>query len=167
MKYTILDTRIFLSPVQIDVMKKKALKGSAIFNPNAKRIQKIIKSDAITKKVVDFLTSKGILNGRKVGTIAILHSKSGCRRQQWHTDYDPDLCKMAKVKPMGVIFAFENSTYFNTRNRKIVLKKGQVLIFDGDMVHAGSAYEKENTRMHLYLDSDEVPRLRNKTYLVQ
>ena len=74
---------------------------------------------------------------------------------------------MAKVKPMGVIFALEDYTYFNTKSRRIVLKKGQVLIFDGDMVHAGSAYEKENTRIHLYLDSEEVPRRRNKTYLVQ
>ena len=45
------------------------------------------------------------------------------------------------------------------------MKKGDILIFDGDEIHAGSAYTRDNTRIHLYLDTTEVKRMRNKTYL--
>jgi len=168
MKYFILDTGIAVSSVYVETLKSKALKGSLIFNPNKKRIQKVVQRDSTMKKICAFLESKGLLKNRKIGTTAILHSKAGCTRQQWHTDYDPDMCKDVMTKPMGVLFALQNNTYFNVRKqKKIELKKGQVLIFDGDLVHAGSAYDKDNTRIHFYLDSVEVSRTRNKTYLVK
>ena len=168
MKYFILDTKIELHDDYVKSMKYKALKGSNIFNPNQKRIQSIVKKhDSTMKKICVFLQAHNFLKNRTVGTTAILHSKSGCKRQQWHTDYDPELCKLTSLKPMGAIFALEDNTYFNIhKKRKIVLKKGQILIFDGDLVHAGSAYDKENTRIHFYLDSPDVRRKKNKTYLL-
>ena len=168
MKYIVLDTQIELQENYVQSMKLKALHGSNIFNPNKKRIQCIVKKhDSTMKKICGFLQTHNFLKHRTVGTTAILHSKSGCKRQQWHTDYDPEVCKSTSLKPMGAIFALEDNTYFNIhKKRKILLKKGQILIFDGDLVHAGSAYDEENTRIHFYLDSPHVPRKKNKTYLL-
>tara|TARA_B100000482_G_C12612327_1_gene299605 strand:+ start:130 stop:573 length:444 start_codon:yes stop_codon:yes gene_type:complete len=145
----------------------KALKGSAIFNPNTKRIQKVVRHDRLIKEIIMFLRDRDFLKYRTVGTTAILHSKAGCKRQQWHTDYDPEKCRESSIKPLGVIFALQDETYFNVhKKKKIVMKKGQILIFDGDLIHAGSAYDVENTRIHIYLDSPDVLRSRNKTYLL-
>ena len=33
----------------------------------------------------------------------------------------------------------------------IKLKKGEVLVFRGDMVHAGSSYQNRNIRMHVHV----------------
>jgi hypothetical protein len=33
-------------------------------------------------------------------------------------------------------------------------------------VHAGSAYEKANRRLHIYLDSPTIPRIQNRTWII-
>lgn len=42
-----------------------------------------------------------------------------------------------------------------------------MLLFEGDVVHAASAYEDENVRVHVYVESDEVQRRPDTTYLVE
>ena len=42
--------------------------------------------------------------------------------------------------------------------RMICLEPGDVLVFDGDVVHAGAAYRAPNTRVHVYLDVPSVKR---------
>ena len=44
---------------------------------------------------------------------------------------------------------------------------GDVLIFRADLVHAGSSYDTENTRVHVYLDSPYVKRNPNKTWVIK
>ena len=41
-----------------------------------------------------------------------------------------------------------------------------MLIFRGDFVHAGSGYDTDNYRIHYYLDSPLVPRVANRTWLI-
>lgn len=41
-----------------------------------------------------------------------------------------------------------------------------IVIFRGDLVHAGSGYENENYRLHAYMDSPKVPRTINRTWLI-
>ena len=46
------------------------------------------------------------------------------------------------------------------------LKKGDILAFRGDLVHAGSGYDKDNWRMHAFLDSEMVERKANATWII-
>ena len=48
--------------------------------------------------------------------------------------------------------------------RMICLEPGDVLVFDGDVVHAGAAYRAPNTRVHVYLDVPSVKREHDRTY---
>ena len=49
---------------------------------------------------------------------------------------------------------------------EVIMRRGEVLLFDGDLVHAGAAYpECANTRIHLYIFA-KGPRPRGQTYKV-
>lgn len=51
---------------------------------------------------------------------------------------------------------------------QVHLTIGDVLIFRGDAVHAGSAYPtKPNMRLHCYIDSPLLRRPKNKTYILE
>lgn len=50
------------------------------------------------------------------------------------------------------------------KKQVIILNKGDILYFRGDLVHAGAAYAEDNYRIHCYLDSDKVPRPANRTW---
>jgi hypothetical protein len=68
-----------------------------------------------------------------------------------------------------VLFAIQDNTKFscieNGVIKHILLSKGQFVIFDGDLVHAGAQYEKRNLRVHLYIDVPGVTAA-NTTYLL-
>ena len=50
---------------------------------------------------------------------------------------------------------------------EVQLEAGDILLFDGDVVHAGAAYAEKNTRLHVYLDLPGVAEHEaNGTYLV-
>jgi hypothetical protein len=48
---------------------------------------------------------------------------------------------------------------------KVVLHKGDALLFRGDLTHAGSAYDLSNTRVHVYLDTN-VKRVENRSWII-
>jgi hypothetical protein len=48
----------------------------------------------------------------------------------------------------------------------VELAAGDVIIFRGDLVHAGSPYEKHNVRIHAYLDHPTVSRPPNRTWVI-
>ena len=50
--------------------------------------------------------------------------------------------------------------------RRIKLDEGDILIFRPDLIHAGSAYDVENIRLHAYMDSPVLRRLRNRTWII-
>ena len=148
-------------------MKKNALRGSAIFNPDEKRLQHPLRcSLKILRDVSNILKKEGLLTGRQLGNAVAIHSCPGCQQQQWHTDYDPlQMCNMTQ-KPLGVILALEDDTFFNTPGNMYTLQSGDILYFTGDTIHAGAAYTRENTRIHIYVDVPEVTRRKNSTYLI-
>lgn len=145
-----------------------ALNGQPIFNPDSKRIQNCLEStDPLVARIVTALRDERILDGRVVGDVVALHSFAGCERQRFHTDYDPNRVRSSLVKPFGVIVALENSTRFLLIGSEIALNRGDVLIFDGDVVHAGADYEIPNTRVHLYVDYEGLHRFQNTTYFAR
>ena len=91
----------------------------------------------------------------------------------------PLLCLVA-LEPNTYLDIWENSIQLITQSEdilkdilnpgvervRITLQPGDILIFRPDLVHAGSAYEIENVRLHVYLDSAEIPRTPNRTFII-
>ena len=81
--------------------------------------------------------------------VKILWSKENCSRQTWHMDYTEfDFARFA-----GVISLFDDTKFLikNGRNQadtELRLLKGEMIVFRGDLFHAGAAYEKENRRIY-------------------
>lgn len=110
--------------------------------------------------------------------MVILRSEAGCKSQRAHTDYLPkDLKKMNGQVPLACIIAVQNETWFECwpgafdcfdgsnsfEFQKLVLNAGDVLVFRGDFVHAGAAFDDCNIRVHVYLDVVEGQRTTNAT----
>jgi hypothetical protein len=111
----------------------------------------------------------------------LLESLPGCRQQAAHTDYVPTAeLRTASDSEMPLLFmlAIEDDTYLDVwprthRPRRhpvsqttVRLNAGDAVLFRGDLVHAGSAYEKHNLRIHAYLDHPAVPRDPNRTWII-
>ena len=144
-------------------------RGRPIFNPDSKRFQAPLrKSSKLVRDTVRTLVQGGFMHGRKLGACVALTSFSGCTQQQWHTDYDPELIRTLKHKPLGVILAVQDDTFFveypNIVHR---LNRGDMLVFEGDVIHAGARYDATNTRVHLYIDSLKHLRRPNSTYILR
>lgn len=142
--------------------------GDTVFNPDDRRLQKAISvRHPFVRQVVAVLKAKRLITeDHFCGGAVVIHSKPNCMQQQWHTDYDIDALKNIKQKPKGVLVALQNGTRFVTPSRTYTMKCGDILVFDGDEIHAGSGYKKANTRLHLYMDVPYVDRTENETYLI-
>lgn len=124
-----------------------------------------------------------------VGGLVALESLPGCGRQAAHCDYvpTPELLKTRDEDvPLLALLAVEPHTHLDvwpashriirgapeTRATSPALRKtldlepGDLVIFRGDLVHAGSAYDRRNIRLHAYLDSPAVPRVANRTWVI-
>jgi hypothetical protein len=113
----------------------------------------------------------------------ILKSTPGCQEQAAHCDYQPTkemiLCDDDNVPCGCIVPLMEDATIciwpscinYEGKEKKIEkeivsLEAGDILVFRGDLVHAGSSYTKTNYRIHIFLDSEKVTRKKNKTHLV-
>ena len=116
------------------------------------------------------LRESGELDERSRGEINALDSLPGCRQQRLHWDFNPDLCEGLPRKPASVILGMQRGARLMVRDERanatvpIVLGPGDVLVFEGDVAHAGAAYCVRNTRVHVYLDVPGVPRERDLTW---
>lgn len=143
----------------------RSRQGAPIFNPDRKRIQyDLDRNSTLFAKIKTRLKTQNLLKNHQIGGIVFLQSKPGCKQQYWHTDYDPDLLYDCSMKPYGSVIALENGTKFETPTHTYHLNKGDFLMFSGDTVHAGASYEKENTRIHVYLDVPNIRRQKNRTW---
>ena len=143
-----------------------------VFNPDDKRFQaSVLQSDPLVKRIESKLEELSVLDKRILGECVVLQSLPGCKQQQWHYDYNPVELKGLRTKPLGLLLALEDETRFEVftkgQTKTYHISAGDVLLFEGDVVHAGAAYmEKKNTRVHAYIDVPGVARVKNVTYLV-
>jgi hypothetical protein len=137
-----------------------------IFNPDKRRMQAPVKDRCeFASRLCRVLHEH--MDGRSLGSMVVLKSEPGCKQQAWHTDYDPDIIKSLHRPPMGVMVALQDDTLFEVYpHTQHTLMRGDVLVFEGGVVHAGAAYNRENVRIHAYLDSNECRRDWNHTYLL-
>ena len=70
--------------------------------------------------------------------------------------------------PLACIVALQDGTRlyvwpFDTGEmEEIVLNEGDMILFRGDLGHAGAEYDEENWRLHVYLDSPLIERATDK-----
>ena len=134
-------------------------------------------------QLADALMMDGVLNkGRELGKSVALHSDAGCEMQDWHMDFNP-LCKRVRGQerecirdlkalemPLGVFWAVEQGCKImlvgpDGESVELRLELGDVLIFQGDLVHAGAAYlDGANMRVHTYLYASRVSKPVSDTY---
>jgi len=155
--------------------------GGPIFNGaknDKKRIQSTLRcNNTIISEFIETLEENIFkvlpLNSRLYfSNWVILKSLDGCDEQQPHTDYNVETIKNitdTTCFPLLVLVALMPETYLDIWDlkgihRKLVMEKGDVLIFRADLIHGGSSYEKENIRIHAYLDSPIVKRIPNRTW---
>lgn len=122
--------------------------------------------------------------------MAVLKSLKGCKKQIAHCDYEQDLnfatTSDDNIPLICLICIMENTTLDIwkkshrlpvlhsdiTDNIKpiprttICLNVGDMLVFRGDLVHAGSSYESDNYRVHLFMDSKKIKRNKNRTWFM-
>lgn len=120
----------------------------------------------------------------------ILKSLPGCQRQLAHSDNLPDK-KLAETIvlenwdqiPLAVVCSVEDSTIDiwdgainwiipgaikkDIPRTTVPLSPGDILVFRGDLIHGGSAYDEENIRVHFYLDSKKHPHTYNMVYTLE
>lgn len=145
---------------------------------------------SVLKAAESAMAERGWSHGRTLSPWALLRSLPGCQRQAAHADYVPSAQLVAAADddmPLAVLVALQNGTTLDVwprsirligadaqqvrehaciRRRTVQLDAGDVLAFRGDLVHAGSAYDTENVRLHVYLDTTSVPRQPNRTWLI-
>ena len=156
--WRVLPNRLYVSQAELVRLTRLGAAGGEIFNPDLLRHQaKLSRSDDAVTKLEKFLREDGALYRREQGPSNVLHSECGCLQQPWHADYAPAKLLGVRRKPQGVLWALEDGTRFMVAGPEgiafeITLSAGEVLIFDGDLVHAGAAYPNcANTRVHMYL----------------
>lgn len=180
--YKVYKNAFSFSPDLEKYIISKAGQGDPIFNNrdgeekdnDNKRIQYDFKSsNSITKHINSKL--QGIIeNFGYKGTVndpVILKSYPYCKRQRLHRDYDLLRNINKSEYPHGIIVGVSNNCRFivspDGLSRKYVhFDKGDVVIFRGDTIHAGSEYYTENIRMHAYVDTKSHDRIKNETFYV-
>lgn len=168
-----------------DTALRSAADAFVIFNHNARtrsnddlRSQSHVKvNDRLLRGIDEFL-QQFEHSGMKRSEFMAIHSAPGCQEQAAHCDFDPKSpCFQTPTFPVGVIVALQDDTFvdvwpgshrnaFRVERHKVTLSKGDVLVFRGDCVHAGSAFQHANTRLHCYVDSGKT-HLANLTWPVR
>jgi hypothetical protein len=179
-----------LSRRVLQCKKREAVFQGAFFNDNC-RLQASIEDmqeecaftdelqallDAVSKKL------KLLVPSRTPSTMMGLLSLDNCGPQRPHADYtrasleeieDDGFCGGA---PLGIVIALQPNTVFDMwpgainwdesmfyEHKQLKLGAGDAVFFLGNAVHAGAAFEKENVRLHCYLDVPDVRREPNTT----
>lgn len=173
------------------IVRENLKHAMVIFNDNARtRVNDDLRSQVdvnVTEKLlpgIDQILSPFEQRGLTRSGFVALHSAPGCQEQAAHRDFDLECFDEGQV-PVGVLVAIEPGTTLDVwpfpkggtkrgtkkgtkkvKRHQVKLDQGDVLVFRGDCVHAGSAYRFENTRLHCYLDLKGT-RLLNKTWIAK
>jgi hypothetical protein len=192
-EYIIYKDIFVFDPYLLEDFKNQLQDAGPIFNSKRndnKRCQCNLKITKQNKNFMDTMNQfvKKLDNNLIPSKWVLIKSKPGCKPQLAHMDYENTqefqtcisnnkqvpLLVLVALQPNTYIYLWENSskviqgTYKGApiEPTKIELKEGDVLVFRADAIHAGSDYEEENIRMHCYLDSQEVDRDENRTFII-
>jgi hypothetical protein len=123
-----------------------------------------LRSAYLLRSVEGFLRERGVAQeGHFADVLSFLRSLPLCKQQMFHYDYNIYPEKLSVV-PLVVVFPLDEFCTLDFREEKVFVRFGQVLVFPGNVVHAGSRYTCENTRVHIYLNTYEVEERGENTY---
>ena len=99
----------------------------------------------------------------KYGKPAYLRSCAGTRQQVYHYDYDTSTLESTDPVPWTLWCCLDHtggSLYVKVQNTcmQMFVSRGDVLAFDGNVLHAGSESATESYRIHVYLDTDQTSK---------
>lgn len=149
-------------------------RGDVIFNNDIndnKRIQFDLNDSLGTEiktKLQTIITSLGY--DGIVNDPVVLKSLPFCKKQRLHCDYDRSLLNNTNEYPYGMLVGiYDNCRLIVSpefgKKHYVHFNKGDVVIFRGDTIHAGSEYYAENIRLHAYIDTPSYKRDANVTYI--
>jgi hypothetical protein len=155
-------------PTEAHLKICRGLRYHKIFNSDGKRAQASTQGKLQDVVVPVTAAVLAVMPGLKTTAANVLRSLPGCVQQEFHTDYPPNTSyPRAADGPVGIIAAFQASTHISTPAGDVPIPPGSVLVFAADFVHAGSAYDEENHRLHLYgMVAGKRRAPRNSTYLL-
>ena len=52
------------------------------------------------------------------------------------------------------------------QHKRICLQPGELIVFRGDLVHAGAPFANFNVRVHIFLDHPHIPRRKDSTFFI-
>jgi hypothetical protein len=169
-RYTIFRQALEVTDHDLEDGRERArTEGKSIFNPDLKRFQAALAPEHdLVCRVVRKLEELGWLSdGRTPSRAYILHSKKGCAAQKpLHFDFDANAVIGAPAKPFSVLLALEDDTTLDLPGGvQLVLQRSDLLVFNGDLAHAGSAYPvKANTRFFMYVDAPHIVAPEDETF---
>jgi hypothetical protein len=157
----------------------KSRRYQAHITPKQKQLNNLV------DEVIDKLQSQLPLFSFK--NPVLLKSDPGCQVQPAHSDLGPSIAVDSNnptiVQSLGLLLCLQPDTTLTVwkglKNNNIeakngppvlpsilLLHPGDILLFLGNQIHAGSAYEIENYRIHIYLESIKQKIETNKTWRV-
>lgn len=187
--YEIVRNAVAVSDDEVIQLKGQTRSMRHIFNAkrnDRRRKQAPIRaSNKLVKRVRELLRVKYPL--LTPTNAVLLRSEAGCEDQMPHCDYEQNT-RFALIDdehiPLGVVLAIEPGTKLHVWpssirhpsrdttppqpicRQTIHIDVGDILIFRGDLTHAGASYKSTNYRIHIYVDSPTVKRTRNRTHLM-
>lgn len=116
--------------------------------------------------------------------MVLVSMDGGCLPQRAHSDYTEeslqpvDVLAQPERAPLACVLALQDDTPFDVwpgaiafkegddpvEHCTVILQRGDVLLFRGDLVHAGAAFGKGHVRLHAYLDVEGVHREPDQTF---
>lgn len=191
--YEIIEKAVSITDTDLGDVVQRGKRGRYIFNHNKrlgikedrkrKQIHLGSKAPGLNQEI------KKVLHERfpklQPTEIVVLHSKAGCQQQNPHCDYEQDKGEFESTPdeliPLGCVAAvMDNSTLelwpgsmrvrsgrpsgAQIQRQTVSLNAGDLLVFRGDVTHAGSPYDKDNFRLHTYLDLPAIQRNPNRTW---
>jgi hypothetical protein len=121
-----------------------------------------------------WLTAYGILRDDRTANVAsLLCSMPGGKRQVEHRDYKLEDVEtiIPGFRPLVVVLPLQEDggklwcrAPWDRELVEVDIPYMSMMVFCGTMPHAGSAYSKDNTRLHLYVNSGHVTEKGLVTY---
>ena len=126
------------------------------------------------------LVTRLLGENRQLNDWVVIRSSDACQEQHTHTDVDSKRVSQRGEVPCSLLLGLEPNSKLKVWPRSLrgiitpgtkpcTLRygKGDVVIFRGDLVHCGSAYDRVNYRVHCFIDTPDFTRIQNVTHLIR
>ena len=153
----------------LNYYKRRAKFAQPIFNGKVndnKRRERNIRLRSEDMICVESLVNR-LVPGLKIANAVLLRSMAGCSAQKLHFDFEPEALALLTLVPHGLLIAIEPegaSLEIGKNRERVSIPQGGAILFRGDLLHAGAAYSALNDRIHVYLDSNEFSRQKDRTW---